>query len=191
MVEGDAATVQVGGWFTVTVADAEAPVPAAFVPVTEYVAVEVGETLPPVADDAKPVLVHVYDVAAGAQLTAKVEDPPKLIVEGEGVKVHVGGWFTVTVADAEALVPAAFVPVTEYVAVEVGETLPPVAEDANPVLVHVYDVAAGLQLTAKVEDPPKLIVEGEGVKVHVGGWFTVTVADAEALVPAAFVPVTE
>ena len=72
-----------------------------------------------------------------------------------------------------------------------GETLPPVAEDENPVLVHVYDVAAGLQLTESVDDPPRLIVDGEGVRVQVGGWFTVTVADAEAPVPAAFVPVTE
>ncbi len=35
MVVGEAAKVQVGGWFTVMVADAAAPVPAALVPVTE------------------------------------------------------------------------------------------------------------------------------------------------------------
>ncbi len=89
------------------------------------------------ADEAKPVLVHVYEVAAGLQLTARVEDPPRLIVEGEGVSEQTGIWFTVTVADAEAPVPAAFVPVTEYVDVEPGDTLPLEAEDANPVLVHV------------------------------------------------------
>ena len=56
------------------------------------------------------------------------------MVEGEGVRVQVGGWFTVTVAEATAPVPAAFVPVTVYVASVVGETLPLEAEDANPLL---------------------------------------------------------
>ena len=149
-----------------------------------------GETLPPVAEDENPVLVHVYDVAAGEQLTDNVEDPPRLIVEGEGVSEQTGTWFTVTVAEAEAPVPAAFVPVTEYVDVDPGETLPLEADDANPVFVHVYDVAAGVQAAVRVEDPPGLIVEGEGVSVQVGGWFTVTVVDAVAPVPAAFVPAT-
>ncbi len=74
---------------------------------------EVGDTLPLEADVAKPVPVHVYDVAAGVQLAVKVEDPPRLMVLGEGVNVHVGGWFTVTVADAEVLSPAALCPTTE------------------------------------------------------------------------------
>ncbi len=135
--------------------------------------------------------VHVYDVAAGVQLAVKVDDPPKLIVPGEGVNVHVGGKFTVTVADAEVLSPTALCPTTEYVAVEVGETLPLEADVAKPVPVHVYDVAAGVQLAVKVEDPPRLMVPGDEVKVHVGGWFTVTVADAEVLSPAALCPTTE
>ena len=58
-------------------------------------------------------LVHVYDVAAGEQLAVSVEDPPRLIVEGDGVSVHVGGRFTVTVADAELLSPTALCPTTE------------------------------------------------------------------------------
>ncbi len=57
--------------------------------------------------------VHVYEVAAGVQLAVKVEDPPKLIVEGEGVREQTGAWFTVTVADADALSPAALCPTTE------------------------------------------------------------------------------
>ena len=135
MVEGEGVRVQVGGWFTVTVAEATAPVPAAFVPVTVYVASVVGETLPLEAEDAKPLLLlHVYEVAAGLQLAVKVEDPPRLMVEGEGVRVQVGGWFTVTVAEATAPVPTALVPVTVYVASVVGETLPVEAEDANPLL---------------------------------------------------------
>ena len=55
----------------------------------------------------------MYDVAAGEQLAVSVEDPPRLIVEGDGVSVHVGGRFTVTVADAELLSPTALCPTTE------------------------------------------------------------------------------
>ena len=192
IVEGEGVSEQTGIWFTVTVADAEAPVPAAFVPVTEYVAVEPGDTLPLEAEDANPVLVQLYDVAAGEQLAVRVEDPPALIVEGEGVKVHVGGWFTVTVAEAVAPVPAAFVPVTVYVAVDVGETLPLVADEAKPaLLLQVNDVAAGLQLAVSVLDPPRLIVEGDADSVHVGAAFTVTVTLAVFEVPNAFVACIE
>ena len=73
---------------------------------------------------------------------------------------------------------------------EVGETLPPEADAANPVLVHTNDVAAGLQLAVSVEAPPRLMAAGEGVRVHVGGWFTVTVVDADVLSPAALWPTT-
>ena len=86
---------------------------------------------------------------------------------GEAATVHVGGWFTVTVANAEVLSPAALWPTTEYVAVEVGETLPLEADDAKPE-VHVYDVAAGLQLAVRVQAPPRLMVLGEAVSVHAG-----------------------
>ena len=56
-VVGEADRVQVGGWFTVTVVDATAPVPTALVPVTVYVASAVGDTLPLEADVAKPALL--------------------------------------------------------------------------------------------------------------------------------------
>ena len=135
IVEGEADSVQVGGWVTVTVAEATAPEPAAFVPMTVYVASAVGETLPLDADDPSPPLpLHVYEVAAGVQLAVSVVDPPRLIVEGDGVKVQVGGWFTVTVADATVLLPEALVPITVYVASVEGETLPLDAEDPNPLL---------------------------------------------------------
>ena len=135
MLLADGVRVQVGGWFTVTVAEASAPVPAGLVPVTVYVASVVGETFPLEAEDAKPLLLlHVYEVAAGLQLAVRVEDPPRLMVDGEGVRVQVGGWFTVTVAEASAPVPAALVPVTVYVASVVGETLPLEAEAAKPLL---------------------------------------------------------
>ena len=114
------------------------------------------------------------------------------MVEGEGVSVQVGGWFTVTVAEASALVPAAFVPVTVYVAVVAGETLPLVADEAKPaLLLQVNDVAAGLQLAVSVVDPPRLIVEGEADRVQVGAALTVTVTLAASEVPRALVPCTE
>ena len=72
-----------------------------------------GETLPLEADDAKPVLVHVYDVAAGLQFALRVVDPPRLIVPDEADRVHVGGCFTVTVVEAEVLSPTALWPTTE------------------------------------------------------------------------------
>ena len=60
IVEGEADRVQIGVWFTVTLADATAPVPTALVPVTVYVASAVGETLPLDADEANPaLLLHV------------------------------------------------------------------------------------------------------------------------------------
>ena len=50
-----------------------------------------GEALPPDADEAKPALVHVYEVAAGVQLAVRVVAPPRLMVEGEAARVQVGG----------------------------------------------------------------------------------------------------
>ncbi len=71
-----------------------------------------GETLPLGADPEKPVLVQVYDVAAGLQLAVRVVEPPRLMLLAEAPSVQVGGWFTVTEAEATAPVPAALVPVT-------------------------------------------------------------------------------
>ena len=52
---------------------------------------------------------------------------------------------------------------------DVGETLPPEAEAAKLALVHVYDVAAGLQLAVRVVAPPRLIGLGEAASEQVGG----------------------
>ena len=71
------------------------------------------------------------------QLAVRVVEPPRLMVPGAAASVHVGGRFTVTVADEDSPVPAALVPVTEYVVVELGETLPLEADDAKPEFVHV------------------------------------------------------
>ena len=98
--------------------------------------------------------------------------------------------FTVTVADAETPSPAALRPTTEYDVVDEGDTLPPDAEDANDTFVHKYEVAAGVQLAANVEESPRLIAVGDAVSVQTGtaGWFTVTVAVAARPVPATLLP---
>ncbi len=64
------------------------------------------------------------------------------------------------------------------------------ADAENPELVQLYEVAAGVQVAVRVADSPRLMVVGEAASVHDGGWFTVTVAEANTPVPAAFVPVT-
>ena len=63
--------------------------------------------------------------------------------------------------------------------------------DPNPLLVHEYEVAGGAQVAVSVAESPRLMVVGEATNVQVGGWLTVIVAEAEAPVPAALVPVTE
>ena len=52
-----------------------------------------------------------------------VEDPPAQIVAGDAVAATVMDEPTVTVTDAVPEHPLAFVPVTEYVVVEVGLTV--------------------------------------------------------------------
>ena len=94
----------------------------------------VGETLPLGADVENPVFVQLYEVAAGLQLAVTVVDPPRFMLFAAAVSVQVGGWFTVTFADAVAPVPAAFVPDTVYVASVGGDTLPLEADDPKPLL---------------------------------------------------------
>jgi hypothetical protein len=43
------------------------------------------------AVDAKLVLVHAYEVAAGVQLAVRVEESPRFTVLGDGVRVQLGG----------------------------------------------------------------------------------------------------
>ena len=70
-------------------------------------------------------------------------------------------------------------------------TLPEEIVDENPELVQLYEVAAGVQVAVSVDESPRLMVVGDAVRAQLGGWFTVTVAEAAAPVPAALVPVTE
>ena len=55
---------------------------------------------------------------------------------------------------AELLLPLALLPITEYTVVDVGDTMPLLAEALNPVLVQAYEVAVGVQLTFYVALPP-------------------------------------
>ena len=100
-----------------------------------------------------------------------VDDAPALMVLGDAVNVQLGGGttaFTVTVALAAAPLPAALLPTTLYVVVAAGDTLPLDVADEKPALVQVYDVAAGVQLAVRVEDPPALMVPGEAVSAQTG-----------------------
>lgn len=83
------------GWFgvefiveTVTVAEAVFPVPMLLVPVTEYVVVLVGITVPLLPVKLMP--VHAKEVAAGLQFATKVEVEPELIEVDDAVNVHDG-----------------------------------------------------------------------------------------------------
>jgi hypothetical protein len=56
------------------------------------------------------------------------------------------------------------------VVVRVGETVPPVVEESNPVLaLQTYDVAAGLQYAVKVEAPPSPTIVGLAESEQIGG----------------------
>ena len=70
-----------------------------------------------------------------------------------------------------------------------GETVPLNCEVPKPVLVQAKEVAAGIQVAVRVEEPPPTIVPGEAVRVQFGVTDTVTVALLPA--PAALLPMTE
>lgn len=103
---------------TVTVALAVFPdVPDALRPVTEYVVVTGGETVPLAELDEKPVLVQTYDAAAGVHDAASVDVPPAEMEFGVAERLHVGApadtGVTVTVTLAVLPdAPAGFLPVT-------------------------------------------------------------------------------
>ena len=80
--------------------------------------------------------VHVYEVAAGSQWAVSVAVPPGEIEAGVAVTVQTGGADVATVTVALAVLPAPppLLPVTEYVVVTVGDTVPVVVELPNPVL---------------------------------------------------------
>ena len=117
IVDGDAVAVTFGVEPTETVTETVFEHPLEFVPVTEYVVVEVGLTV--ILAVISPVL-HWYEVAP---LAVNVLDPPEQIVEGDAVAVTFGVEPTETVTETVLEQPLEFVPVTEYVVVELGLTV--------------------------------------------------------------------
>jgi len=91
--------------------------PAALVPVTVYIVVELGVTV--ILAPFVP-LLQEYVLAP---LALNVELPPIQIVLGEAFAETFGTEFTVIVIDAEFVHPSALVPVTEYVVVFDGVTV--------------------------------------------------------------------
>jgi hypothetical protein len=156
IVAGDAVAVTVGGTFTVTVTVAVFVHPFASVPVTVYVVVEAGVT---VMELPVPPVLQLYVEAPDA---VSVELPPEHIVAGDAVAVTVGGAFTVTVTVAVFVHPFASVPVTVYVAVDVGVTL---MELVFCPLLQLYVEAPE---AVSVELPPEHIVAGDAVAVTLG-----------------------
>jgi hypothetical protein len=128
IADGLADAVTVGNGFTVTLTVAVPVHPAALVPVTVYVVVELGVTvlLAPVPNP--PDQLYVL-----APLAVNTEVAPLHIAAGLADAVTVGNGFTVTLIVAVPVHPAALVPVTVYVVVELGVTvmlavLPPVLQ---------------------------------------------------------------
>ena len=115
-------TVITGFGLTVIVTVAVFVQPFTAVPVTVYVVVTVGDAvgfaqvvqLNPVAG------AHTYVLAP---LAVMINPPPKQIDAAGGVTVIVGRGNTVTVQVAVPVQPKAFVPVTVYVVVTVGEAV--------------------------------------------------------------------
>ena len=96
-----------------------------------------GVTLPLAALLLKPVLVHAYEVAAGVQLAVKVEDAPALIALGDALKVHCGTpALTVKIVLAVLPLPLLLLPMTEYVVVAFGATVPLATVLPKPELVQ-------------------------------------------------------
>ena len=113
-----------------------------------------------------------------------VDEPPTQIEGLDGVMLHVGAGFTVTVVVHELVHPFASVTVTVYVVVEVGLT---VIEAVVAALLHTNDVPPD---AVNVDEPP---IQTEGLDelmLHVGPGFTVTVVEHELVHPFAFVTVT-
>ncbi len=88
--------------------------------------------------------------------------------------------------------PRALLPITEYMVGAVGETAPVAIEFPNPVPLHVYEVAAGVHLAVKVEEPPAETTAGEAFSVHTGvpAIGTTTVTDPAGPTPCDVTPAT-
>jgi len=163
-----------GAAFTVTVACAVLLQPLAFVPVTVYVAVDIGVK----ATELFTLLFHAYVVAPEPLKVTAVPAQTVWLIPA----LTLGAAFTVTVACAVLLQPLASVPVTVYVVVDVGVK----AIALFTLLFHAYVVAPDpLKVTAVPAQTVWLIPA-----LTLGAATTVTVACAVLLQPLASVPVT-
>jgi len=161
---------------TVTVLEAVAVQPLAFVTVTVYVVVEPGDTVILVV--VAPVL-HEY---VPPPLAVKVAFCPLQIGDGL-LMLAVGFVFTVKVLESVSVQPLAFVTVTEYVVVEEGETVmlavvAPLLHEYVPPPLAVNVALCPTQMGAG------LLIEAAGAE------FTVTEREAVAVHPFASVTVT-
>jgi len=164
IVELVVVVVTVGVGFTLIVRVAVLVQPFAPVPVTVNVVVVEGETtmFAPVNDPG----IQVYDVPPDAMSVAAL---PEQIVGLVVVTVMFGAGFTVIVRVAVFVQPFAFVPVTVYVVVPVGETVTglPVSDPG----IQVYDTPPFAVMVVLL---PAQIVPPDVVVVIVGSAFTVT-----------------
>jgi ribosomal protein L21E len=168
--------VTVGNVSNITVVVAVFVQPAALVPVTVYVAVAVGIKL-------TPLVIPPLQVYVDAPPPFNETDVPAQTDDAVAVEVTVGNRFTVIVVVAVFVQPAELVPVTVYVAVEVGIKLTPFV---TPPL-QAYVVAPP---PFNVSDVPAQTDEALGLAVTIGNRFTVIVFVAVFVQPAALVPVT-
>ena len=118
IADGLADADTVGNGFTVTVTVAVPVHPAVLVPVTVYVVVALSVTvlLAPVPNP--PDQLYVF-----APLAVNSELAPEHIAVGLADADTVGNGFTITLTVAVPVHPAALVPVTVYVVVELGVTV--------------------------------------------------------------------
>jgi LysM repeat protein len=110
--------VTVGNGLTVTPTVAVFTQPLAFVPVTVYVVLAVGDTVTDEPDKLPG--FHTY---VEAPLALNEVLPPTQIAEFAELAVTVGNGLTVTPTVAVFTQPLALVPVTVYVVVVVGDTV--------------------------------------------------------------------
>jgi len=156
---GVAVAVIFGKGWTVTVTSAVPMQPSIVVPVTEYVVVDVGltvtfELVPNPSDQLNVVPVI-------SELTVNSELSPRQISAGIAVAVIFGKGWTVTVISPVPVQPSAVVPVTEYVAVDVGLT---VTFGFVPNPLDQLNVVPGIsELTIKSEFSPRQISVGLAV----------------------------
>jgi hypothetical protein len=172
---------------TVTVVRAEAVTPVEAVATKVYVVVAVGETVcDPLTATAAPFRVAL---TALVEVHVSVELPPGAIEVGFAAIPAVGGLLppvTVTVTSPQSVAPDALRPVMRYVVGAVGETT---NDPFNATVVPFKSALTQLDVFhVNVELPPDAMVVGFALIPAVGApELTVTVAWAEAVVPAALV----